>query len=145
MNKSLCLVCFAFVVSIASFAPRCARADVGDDSAVSYTDSVRAALDRGKHFPTGREVSIEQPTGRSEVTFSLTRGGKVASAKTTRSSNSMPLDDMARQLVHRAKYPAFPETAWAGSPTHTFVVAYNFSRNPQGRVTVGDLVEVKAK
>lgn len=93
----------------------------------------RTALERGKRFPTGREVSLTQPSGVSEVTFSPTRAGKVTSAKTTRSSNSMPLDEMARPLVRRAKYPSFPESVWAGSPTHAFVVAYDFSRIRRAR------------
>ena len=127
-----------------SFATMPARAADADD-ATSYVGSVRAALDRGKRFPTGREVSLEQPSGRSEVTFSLTRRGKVAAARTTKSSNSTPLDDMAKTLVRRAKYPAFPANAWSGEPTHSFVVTYNFDRNPTGKVTVGEPVEVRAE
>ncbi len=136
-------VVVALLSSVGSFLSSPARAQDADAS--SYVQAVRAALERGKRFPTGREVSLEQPTGRSEVTFSLTRRGKVTSARTTRSSNSTPLDDMAKQLVHRAKYPAFPADAWAGEPAHTFVVTYDFARNPTGKVSVGEPVEVKAQ
>ncbi len=136
----------ALLLSVASFAFVPARAaDADADAVSSYVGQVRTALDRGKRFPTGREVSLEQPSGRSEVTFSLTRRGKVTSAKTTQTSNSTVLDDMAKTLVHRAKYPTFPADAWPGEPAHAFVVTYNFARNPGGKVTVGEPVEVKAQ
>jgi protein TonB len=115
------------------------------DSEGSYTEAVRAALNRGKRFPTGREVSLAQPSGRSDVEFVLNRRGKVTAAKITQSSNSMPLDTMARQLVRRARYPAFPADAWPGSPSHAFLVTYNFARTPTGVVEMGEPVEVKPK
>jgi TonB family protein len=149
MNPSFyrAAIIVACALSVGSFAPKFVRAatPTDADTVSSYVDSVKASLDRSKHFPTGREVSIDQPSGRSEVTFALARSGKVTSVKTTQSSYSMPLDEMARALVHRAKYPAFPTAAWVGESTHTFVVAYNFSRNPTGKVAVGEPVEVKAQ
>jgi len=136
----------AIAVAVVAFVPAVRAADSdADDAAASYVASVRAALNRGTHFPTGRDVSLEQPSGRTEVTFALTRRGKVTSVKTTQSSYSMPIDDMARQLVHRARYSAFPTAAGAGEPTHTFVVAYNFTRTPAGTVQIGEPVEVKAQ
>ncbi len=137
-------IVFAVLLSLGSFVAAPARA-ADSDATSSYVDAVRAALARGKRFPTGREVSLEQPSGRSQVTFSLSRRGKVVAAKTTQSSNSTPLDDMAKQLVRRAKYPAFPGDAWSGEAVHNFVVTYDFDRNAAGRVTVGEPVEVRAE
>ncbi len=115
------------------------------DAESSYAEAVRAALNRGKHFPTGREFSLAQPSGRSDVEFVLNRRGKVTAAKITQSSNATPLDTRARQLVRRARYPAFPADAWPGSPSHSFLVTYNFARNPTGVVEMGEPVEVKPK
>jgi|GEM_PF-6425949 len=141
-SSSFAAAVLAIVVSILP-AAQAADAD-GDAAAASYVSSIRAALNRGKHFPTGRDVSIEQPTGMTQVTFVLNRRGKVTSVKTTKSSNSQPIDGMARSLVHRAKYPAFPAAAWAGSPTQTFLVTYNFTRT-QGVVDIGEPTEVIVK
>ncbi len=135
----------ALTLSLGSVAQTLAVADDADQAASSYVDSVRSTLDKAKRFPSGREISIEQPSGRTEVSFTLTRSGKVAAVKTTQSSRVMALDEMARELVHRARYPAFPASAWAGSSTHDFVVTYNFARTPKGTVTVGEPVEVSAR
>lgn len=128
-----------------ALAPARAADPDADAATSSYVESIRTSLNRGKRFPTGREISIDQPSGRSEVTFSLARSGKVTAAKVTKTSNSIPLDNMARSLVRRAKYPAFPATAFAGEATHSFVVAYDFTRSPTGKVSVGEPVEVKAQ
>ena len=141
-SSSFVVVLCAVLVSLLP-AAHAADADA-DAAAASYVGSIRAALKRGKHFPTGRDVSIEQPSGMTQVTFVLNRRGKVTSVKTTKSSNSQPIDGMARSLVHRAKYPAFPAAAWAGSPTQSFLVTYNFTRS-QGSVDIGEPTEVVVK
>ena len=143
-SSSFVVAVFALLVSIL---PAAHAADADADAAASaYVGSVRAALNKGKRFPTGRDVSIDQPTGKTEVTFVLNRRGKVSAVKTTKSSNSQPIDGMARSLVHRAKYPAFPAAAWAGLPTQTFVVSYNFTHSPTtGTVDIGEPTEVIVK
>ena len=108
----------------------------------TYTSGVRATLERNKRFPTGREVSLNQPKGASEVTFVLDRRGKVKSATISKTSNSQPLDAMAVTLVKRARYAPFPADVWEGSATKRFAVNYNFTPTKQGTVTLGEPTEV---
>jgi len=147
MHKSIrgAFALAALTLSLGSVAQTVALSDDPDQAASAYVDSVRDTLNKAKRFPTGREISIEQPSGRTQVAFTLARSGKVAAVKTTQSSEVMALDEMGRELVHRAHYPAFPAAAWAGSATHDFVVTYNFARTPKGTVTVGEPVEVSAR
>ena len=99
-----------------------------------YVGTVYALLDRAKRYPTGREASLTRPSGTAEVWFVLSRNGEVRSLGLQRSSGSMLLDTMARSLVHRAAYPAFPGDAWQGEEAHRFAVRYAFGE--QQRVSV---------
>ena len=91
-----------------------------------YTAQVRAQLNASKRYPTGREASLQRPTGRVVVWFILARSGSLTDSGIEDSSNSILLDNAALSTVRRASFPALPDAAWPGQPSHKFTATIDF-------------------
>ena len=92
----------------------------------AYTDTILQRLTKHSRFPTGREVSLQCPSGTSSVWVDVARNGKVVGHGIERASGSTLLDQQARALASREKYPALPTDAWNDGGKHRFLVSYKF-------------------
>jgi protein TonB len=91
-----------------------------------FVSRVRALLNAGKRYPTGREASMQRPQGKVRVWFTLTRGGSLVDSGIQDSSNSLLLDNAALATVRRASFSAFPAEAWVGQEQHRFSADLEF-------------------
>ncbi len=91
-----------------------------------YVARVRALLNAGKRYPTGREASMQRPQGKVRVWFTLSRDGSLQDAGIQDSSNSLLLDNAALATVRRASFSAFATEAWAGQEQHKFSAELEF-------------------
>jgi protein TonB len=91
-----------------------------------YVVRVRALLNAGKRYPTGREASMQRPQGKVRVWFTLARDGSLLDAGIQDSSNSLLLDNAALATVRRAAFAAFAPEAWAGQAQHKFSAELEF-------------------
>lgn len=107
-------------------APSAASADAGRNAEAIYVGKVRAYLQSIKRYPTGREASLQRPTGTSMVWFMVRRSGELVEAGIESSSGSMLLDNAAVATVRRSIYPAFPDEVWPGKAQQRFTVELNF-------------------
>jgi len=92
-----------------------------------YQSDLRNYLNGIKRYPTGRDASLQRPSGTAEIAFELKRNGSLANAEVIRSSNSTLLDRHALATVRRGNYPPFPEGAFVGEGVHRFIVDLNFA------------------
>ena len=91
-----------------------------------FVAQLRAQLNASKRYPTGREASMQRPSGRVVVWFVLNRSGQLQETGVAESSNSILLDNAALTTVRRASFPSWPESAWVGQPTHRFTATLEF-------------------
>jgi protein TonB len=92
----------------------------------AYVTSVRALLNANKRYPTGREASLQRPSGKAVVWFVLNRNGTLQEAGIESSSNSILLDNAALSTVRRTSYTPWPEGSWPGQSQHRFTVTLDF-------------------
>jgi protein TonB len=92
----------------------------------AYVSSVRALLNANKRYPTGREASLQRPSGKAVVWFVLNRNGTLHEAGIEDSSNSILLDNAALATVRRTSYAPWPEGSWPGQSQHRFTVTLDF-------------------
>ena len=92
----------------------------------SYVATVRAQLNANKRYPTGREASLQRPSGKAVVWFVLNRNGALHEAGIEDSSNSIILDNAALSTVRRTSYATWPEGSWPGQSQHRFTVTLDF-------------------
>jgi protein TonB len=92
----------------------------------AYVVSVRALLNANKRYPTGREASLQRPSGKAVVWFVLNRNGTLQEAGIEGSSNSILLDNAALSTVRRTSYTPLPEGSWPGQAQHRFTVTLDF-------------------
>ncbi len=92
----------------------------------SYVATVRAQLNANKRYPTGREASLQRPSGKAVVWFVLNRNGTLSDAGIEDSSNSIILDNAALSTVRRTSYATWPEGSWPGQSQHRFTVTLDF-------------------
>lgn len=92
----------------------------------TYVNRVREHLKSIKRYPTGREASLQRPSGVVEVWFVLNRNGELLDMGIEDSSGSMLLDAAARTTVRRGEYPRFQDEAWSGKAQHRFTVELDF-------------------
>lgn len=71
--------------------PSVAPVDSGRNAEVVYASKVRAYLQTVKRYPTGREASLQRPTGISVVWFIVRRNGELIETEIETSSGSMLL------------------------------------------------------
>jgi len=107
-------------------APPAPPANVGLGADVAYVGKVRAYLQGIKRYPTGREASLQRPSGVAVVGFTLRRSGELLDAGIEATSGSMLLDNTALATVRRGTYPTFPEDAWVGKAQQRFSVELDF-------------------
>lgn len=92
----------------------------------AYVVNVRALLNANKRYPTGREASLQRPSGKAVVWFVLNRNGTLQEAGIEGSSNSILLDNAALSTVRRTSYTPWPEGSWPGQAQHRFTVTLDF-------------------
>jgi protein TonB len=92
----------------------------------NYTASVRALLNANKRYPTGREASLQRPSGKVKLWFVLTRNGALQDAGVDESSNSIILDNAALSTLRRTTYASFPDGSWPSQNQHKFTVTLDF-------------------
>ena len=92
----------------------------------SYISTVRAQLNASKRYPTGREASLQRPSGKALVWFIVNRHGALLDAGIEESSNSILLDNAALSTVRRTPFNAWPEGSWPGQTQHRFNVTLDF-------------------
>lgn len=92
----------------------------------SYVATLRAQLNANKRYPTGREASLQRPSGKAVVWFVLNRNGALHEAGIEDSSNSIILDNAALSTVRRTSYATWPEGSWPGQSQHRFTVTLDF-------------------
>ena len=92
----------------------------------AYVQNVRALLNANKRYPTGREASLQRPSGKAVVWFVLNRNGTLQDAGIEGSSNSILLDNAALSTVRRTSYTPLPEGSWPGQAQHRFTVTLDF-------------------
>ena len=98
----------------------------GHEAEAGYVAKLRAYLQSIKRYPTGREVSLQRPSGTSTVWFLLARNGELLDAGIGLSSGSMLLDNAALATVRRGAYPSLPSQAWPGKAQQRFSVELDF-------------------
>jgi len=92
----------------------------------NYIVSVRATLNANKRYPTGREASLQRPSGKVKLWFVLARSGALQDAGIEESSNSIILDNAALSTLRRTTYAPWPEGSWATQSQHKFTVTLDF-------------------
>ena len=92
----------------------------------NYIVSVRATLNANKRYPTGREASLQRPSGKVKLWFVLARNGALQDAGIDDSSNSIILDNAALSTLRRTTYAPWPEGSWASQTQHKFTVTLDF-------------------
>jgi protein TonB len=92
----------------------------------NYIASVRATLNANKRYPTGREASLQRPSGKVKVWFVLARNGALQEAGIDDSSNSIILDNAALSTVRRTAYSPWPDGSWPSESQHKFTVTLDF-------------------
>ena len=92
----------------------------------NYVSSVRTTLNANKRYPTGREASLQRPSGKAKVWFVLTRNGSLQDSGIDESSNSIILDNAALATVRRTTYAPWPEGTWPSQAQHKFTVTLDF-------------------
>jgi protein TonB len=92
----------------------------------AYVVSVRTLLNANKRYPTGREASLQRPSGKAMVWFVLNRNGTLQEAGIEDTSNSILLDNAALSTVRRTNYTPWPEGSWPGQAQHRFTVTLDF-------------------
>ena len=92
----------------------------------NYIVSVRATLNANKRYPTGREASLQRPSGKVKLWFILARNGALQDAGIDESSNSIILDNAALSTLRRTTYAPWPEGSWASQSQHKFTVTLDF-------------------
>jgi protein TonB len=92
----------------------------------NYIAIVRATLNANKRYPTGREASLQRPSGKVKVWFVLSRNGSLQEAGIDESSNSIILDNAALSTVKRTAYAPWPDSTWPNLTQHKFTVTLDF-------------------
>lgn len=92
----------------------------------NYIATVRATLNANKRYPTGREASLQRPSGKVKLWFVLARNGALQDSGIDESSNSIILDNAALSTLRRTTYAPWPEGSWASQAQHKFTVTLDF-------------------
>ena len=93
-----------------------------------YLKGLRNELDSYKQYPTGRQASLERPTGEVVVWLLVDRQGRVLDSGVQTQALSMLLNRAAANSLRRIKQvKPFPEQAFGGSNEHRFTATFNYS------------------
>lgn len=92
----------------------------------NYIASVRAMLNANKRYPTGREASLQRPSGMVKLWFVMTRNGALQDAGVDESSNAIILDNAALSTLRRTTFSPWPDGSWPSQNQHKFTVTLDF-------------------
>lgn len=99
----------------------------------AYIAQIRSSVQSRKKYPTGREASMQKPSGTVRACMDLSRAGTPANdIVIERTSHSMILDAEARKLLRTGAYPPFPAGAFPGESTHRFCIHLEYAFQQSG-------------
>ncbi|CAI8759743.1 Ferric siderophore transport system, periplasmic binding protein TonB [Pseudomonas chlororaphis] len=93
-----------------------------------YLKGLRNELDTYKQYPTGRQASLERPSGEVVVWLLVDRQGRVLDSGIQTQASSMLLNRAATNSLRRIKQvKPFPEQAFGGRNEQRFTATFNYS------------------
>ncbi|MPQ82767.1 energy transducer TonB [Pseudomonas sp. MAFF 730085] len=93
-----------------------------------YLKGLRNELDTYKQYPTGRQASLERPSGEVVVWMRVDRQGRVLDSGIQTPASSMLLNRAATNSLRRIKQVnPFPEQAFGGRNEQRFTATFNYS------------------
>ena len=93
-----------------------------------YLKGLRDELDTYKQYPTGRQASLERPSGEVVVWLLVDRQGRVLDSGLQTQASSMLLNRAATNSLRRIKQvKPFPEQAFGGRNEQRFTATFNYS------------------
>ncbi|MEX5538268.1 energy transducer TonB [Pseudomonas syringae] len=93
-----------------------------------YLKGLRSELDGYKQYPTGRQASLERPSGEVVVWLLVDRQGRVLDSGIHTQASSMLLNRAAANSLRRIKQvKPFPEQAFGGRSEQRFTATFNYS------------------
>lgn len=93
-----------------------------------YLKGLRNELDGYKQYPTGRQASLERPSGEVVVWLLVDRQGRVLDSGIEKPTSSMLLNRAATNSLRRIKQvKPFPEQAFGGRNEQRFTATFNYS------------------
>ncbi|AZC89519.1 Ferric siderophore transport system, periplasmic binding protein TonB [Pseudomonas chlororaphis subsp. piscium] len=93
-----------------------------------YLKGLRNELDTYKQYPSGRQASLERPTGEVVVWLLVDRQGRVLDSGIQTQASSMLLNRAATNSLRRIKQvKPFPEQAFGGRNEQRFTATFNYS------------------
>lgn len=93
-----------------------------------YLKGLRNELDTYKQYPTGRQASLERPSGEVVVWLLVDRQGRVLDSGVQSPASSMLLNRAATNSLRRIKQvKPFPEQAFGGRNKQRFTATFNYS------------------
>lgn len=93
-----------------------------------YLKGLRNELDTYKQYPTGRQASLERPTGEVVVWLLVDRQGRVLDSGLQTQASSMLLNRAATNSLRRIKQvKPFPEQTFGGRNEQRFTATFNYS------------------
>jgi protein TonB len=93
-----------------------------------YLKGLRNELDTYKQYPTGRQASLERPSGEVVVWLMVDRQGRVLDSGIQTPGPSMLLNRAATNSLRRIKQvKPFPEQAFGGRNEQRFTATFNYS------------------
>ena len=93
-----------------------------------YLKGLRNELDGYKQYPTGRQASLERPSGEVIVWLLVDRQGRVLDSGIQSQASSMLLNRAATSSLRRIKQVTpFPEQAFGGRSEQRFTATFNYS------------------
>lgn len=93
-----------------------------------YLKGLRTELDTYKQYPTGRQASLERPSGEVVVWLLVDRQGRVLDSGLQTQASSMLLNRAATNSLRRIKQvKPFPEQAFGGRNEQRFTATFNYS------------------
>lgn len=93
-----------------------------------YLKGLRNELDTYKQYPTGRQASLERPSGEVVIWLLVDRQGRVLDAGLQTQAPSMLLNRAATNSLRRIKQvKPFPEQAFGGRNEQRFTATFNYS------------------
>ncbi|MBD8150447.1 energy transducer TonB [Pseudomonas fluorescens] len=93
-----------------------------------YLKGLRNELDTYKQYPTGRQASLERPSGEVVVWLLVDRQGRVLDSGLQTQAPSMLLNRAATNSLRRIKQvKPFPEQAFGGRSEQRFTATFNYS------------------
>lgn len=93
-----------------------------------YLKGLRKELDTYKQYPTGRQASLERPSGEVVVWLLVDRQGRVLDSGLQTQASSMLLNRAATNSLRRIKQvKPFPEQAFGGRNEQRFTATFHYS------------------